>query len=162
MKDYCQTNFLQPMGFKVTVSKKRFPYLSFMAQAVQHPAMETNATEVGYPRTNIPFIGDKIEFGTTNFDVILDENMEVYREVYDWMKNMVETKHELSSLDDNSLSDYCDIRIDILSSSNNKNKVIHYINAFPISLGDISLNAATDETYITCPMSFRFDYFEIL
>lgn len=168
MQDYCQTNFLQPTGFKVVVSKNRLPYLSFMSQSVTHPSMELEATEIGRPRIgSVPFIGDAIQFGSVTLDVILDEQMNVYGEIYNWMEQIVETKHNLNSgvlykKDDKTLSDYCDIRIQILTSSNNTNREFQYVNAFPISLGDVQLAATNEDTYITAPMTFRFDYFEFL
>jgi|SRR6056300_1475981 len=168
MIDLCSTNYLQPTGFKIVVSKENYPHLSFLAQSIQHPSMEINATEVGYKRiASVPFIGDKVEFGTVTMDVILDEDMQVYGEVYNWMENMLETKHQLNagvlySKNNTSLSDYNDIRVNILTSSNNKNREFVYRNAFPVSLGDVQFSATTDETYILCPVTFRFDYFEFL
>jgi len=163
MKDYCQTNLLQPTGFRVVINKERFPYLSFMAQSVQHPSMEVGETKLGRPRlAGLPFIGDQIEFASLTMDVLLDENMEVYREIYTWMENMVETKHKLSSFKDGSLADYCDIQIMILTSANNKNREFKYVNAFPTTLGDVQFSASNEETFITCPISFSFDYFEFL
>lgn len=165
MNDFtCDTNYLQPSGFKVTISKSRFPYLAFFAQTIQHPSMEINSTDLGYKRmSSIPFIGDAIEFGTVTMEVILDEKMQVYNEIYNWLQNMVESKHKLFSIStDTELSDYCDIRVNILNSANNSSREIKYVNAFPVTLGDIQLASTNDETYITVPMSFRFDYFDFL
>lgn len=168
MQDYCTTNFLQPSGFKIVISKDNYPYLSFLAQSIQHPSMEINATDLGYKRiASVPFVGDAVEFGAVTMDVILDENMNVYGEVYNWMENMLETKHQLNRgilyrSNDTSLGDYNDIRVQILTSSNNPNREFVYRNAFPISLGDIQFNSSTDETFVTCPMTFRFDIFEFL
>ena len=100
-------------------------------------------------------------------DVLLDENMNVYGEIYNWMERMVETKHKLNSgvlygNGDQTLSDYCDIRIQVLTNSNNANREFQYVNAFPITLGDVSFASTNEDTFITCPMTFRFDYFEFL
>jgi len=76
MKDYCQTNYLQPTGFRVLINKERYPYLSFAAQSIQHPSMEIGETKLGRPRlAGVPFIGDQIEFASLSMDVLLDENM---------------------------------------------------------------------------------------
>jgi len=159
MNDYCQTNFLQPTGFRVIISKDKNPHLSFISQSVTHPSMELESTEVGRPRiSSVPFIGDAIQFGTVTFDVLLDEEMNVYSEIYNWMEQIVETKHKLNS----TLSDYCDIRVKVLTSSNNSNREIQYVNAFPVSLGDVQFAATNQDTFITAPMTFRFDYFEFL
>lgn len=168
MQDYCETNFLQPSGFKVIISKETYPYLSFMAQSIQHPSMNVRPVELGFRRMEqVPFTGDAVEFGVVTMDVILDERMNVYGEIYSWMENMLETPHRLSrgvsyKTDATQLSDYQDIRIQILNSSNNNSKAFVYRNAFPVTLGDINLASTTEETFIVCPISFRFDYFDFL
>jgi hypothetical protein len=55
---------------------------------------------------------------------------------------------------------YADIRISILTSHNNANRQLKYVNALPITLGDITLASTTDGQFITFPVNFRFDYFE--
>lgn len=168
MQNYCETNFLQPTGFKVIVSKESLPYLSFMSQSLIHPSMEIEAVEIARPRiTGVPFIGDQVNFGSVTMEVLLDEGMNVYGEIYSWMERMLETKHKLNrgvlyNAQSSDLASYADIRIEILTSSNNKNREFQYVNAFPVSLGDVQFNSTTDETFITCPITFRFDYFEFI
>jgi len=168
MQDYCETNFLQPSGFKVIISKENTPYLSFMAQSIQHPSMTVNAVELGYKRMQqVPFTGDAVEFGVVTMDVILDEGMNVYGEIYNWLEQMLETPHKLTrgisyKTDRTQLSDYQDIRVQILNSYNNKSKTFVYRNAFPVTLGDINFASTTEETFIVCPISFRFDIFDFL
>jgi len=169
MNDFtCDTNYLQPTGFKVTVSKKNYPYLSFFAQSIQHPSLEINSVNIGYKRmAGVPFIGDAAEFGSVTMDILLDENMKVYDEVYNWMQRMLETEHRLNTgvlygNGDQKLADYNDIRVSILSSANNGTKEFQYVNAFPVTLGDIAFSATNEETFITCPMTFQFDYFEFV
>jgi len=167
MTDFtCDTNYLQPTGFKIVISKENYPYLTFFAQSIQHPALEIEASEIGYKRlANIPFTGSAITNGSVVMDALLDEDMNLYGEVYNWMQRMVDEKHQLNTgiaLGDRVDADYQDIRIEILTSSNNSNRVIKYVNAFPISLGDINLGATNEETYISVPITFRFDYFEFI
>lgn len=165
MTDFtCDTNYLQPTGFKITISKENYPYLSFFAQSIQHPSLEVEPVEMGYKRlSNMPFIGEKITNGQVVVEALLDERMNIYSEVYDWLNRMVEEPHQLNtSLAGTQTPDYCDIRIEILTSSNNANRVIQYVNGFPVSLGDIQMAATNEDTYLTVPLTFRFDYFEFL
>jgi len=158
-------NFLAPTGFRVIISREYYPHLQYFAQSISHPAMEVPATEVPYKRMgSIPFLGDKLEFGTVTFDLVMDEDMKAYEEVYDWMKRMVEDEHQTSGRmvsPSGPAPSYCDIRAIILSSQNNKNRELHYKNALPISLGNIEFASTNDGQYITFPITFRFDYFEI-
>jgi hypothetical protein len=168
MADFtCDTNFLAPSGFKITISRENFPNISFFAQQVQHPGMEVNAVEQPYRRVaSIPFIGDTIQFGGVSMDIILDEGMNVYQEMFEWLERMVEVKHRPNTgslyTSDNQLSHYCDIRISILNSANNVVREIKYVNAFPTSLGDITFAATQDQQFITFPVTFRFDYFDFV
>lgn len=157
--DLCKTSYLQPSGFRVIISKQNYPYLSFMAQQIQHPSLEINAAEVPFRRMqSVPFIGDAITNNQLTVDAIIDENMQVYTEVYTWMQRHIETPHQLN--EGSGLADYNDIRVEVLSSSNNTVKTIKYNNAFPVSLGDIQLASTSEDAFITFPITFRFDYFE--
>jgi hypothetical protein len=80
------TNFLQPNAFKLTINRKNFPNLEFFCQSFLHPDTTTAAVEVPYQRiSNIPMPPDKISFGELTCMVILDEEMNSYTEMHNWM-----------------------------------------------------------------------------
>jgi len=163
----CGTNYLQPNGFKILISRTDFPNLQFYAQSVIHPNADLPATELNFSRiSSVPFVGDAVDFGTLQMDVLLDEDMNSYRELYNWMTTATDTKHVLASESlgrgsaDYTSPSYHDITVAILSSHNNLNRTFRYINGFPISVGQISLNATTSEQFLSFPVTFRFDYFQ--
>jgi len=169
MADFtCDPTYLAPTGFKVALDRKNYPNIQFFAQQVQHPSMDMNATEVPYRRVgNIVTPGDTLSFGTVSMDILMDENMNVYQEIYDWMKRLVEEEHKantgrMRTTDADAQASYCDIRISVLTSHNNISRTIRYTNALPTSLGDVTFAATQDGQYITFPASFRFDYFELV
>ena len=96
----------------------------------------------------------------------MDEKMNVYQEIYEWMERLVETKHRANTgrlyREADTLSTYCDIRVSVLSSHNNVSRVLKYVNAMPSSLGNITFASTQEGQYITFPVSFKFDYFELL
>jgi hypothetical protein len=163
----CGTNYLQPNGFRVVINRQQFGNVQFYAQSVQHPNVDLPATEIGFSRiSSVPFVGDAVEFGILQMDVLLDEDMNSYRELYNWMMTATDTKHNLTSLGGQGLgtganqpSSYYDITVAILSSHNNVNRTFRYASAFPVSVGQISLNATAAEQFLSFPVSFRFDYF---
>tara|TARA_R110000868_G_scaffold94549_1_gene260786 strand:+ start:4083 stop:4469 length:387 start_codon:yes stop_codon:yes gene_type:complete len=128
--------------------------------------MEVEPVELGYKRIqNLPFIGHAINNGQLVMEALIDEEMGLYAEVYNWLSRMVETKHTLNTglvKPSDGIPDYCDIRVEVLTSSNTANRTIKYVNAFPVSLGDVQLAATNEETFLTIPLSFRFDYFEFI
>lgn len=160
-------NHLSPTGFKVTISREYYAHLQYFAQQVQHPSVEVSSVDLGYKGLgNVAIAGNTMMNGSVTMDIILDENMEAYKEMYDWMNRLVNEEHKLSSrrftTDRNTPvpTSYCDIVVSILTSANNPNKTITYRNGVPISIGDIQFSTSTAE-YITFPVTFRFDYFTL-
>jgi hypothetical protein len=157
-------NFLQPTAFKLSIDRKNYPNLEFFAQTVMHPSMTLGFAEMPYSRIGtIAMAGDKLTFGELSATIILDENMNSYTEMYNWMKRIVENTN-VSALDRNlnNIPTEADITVSILSSHNNVLKRIRYIDCIPTLLGDVSFESTTgDIQYLTFPISFKFSYFDI-
>lgn len=157
-------NLLQPTAFKLVIDRKNFPNLEFFCQSVAHPAMDATAAAVPYQRVgNVPFAADKLTFTDLETIIIVDENMNAYTEMYNWMQRLIQT-NERSPLDrtDTLPPTVCDISLMILSSHNNATRRIKYIDCVPTALGNMVMEATTgDTTQITFPATFRFSYFEL-
>ena len=164
-----QRNFLQPNGYQLTVFRKRFQNLEFFAQRVSHPTLTMNPSIVGYKRTDAKFVGDTLEFGELNVEVLLDEDMAVYSEIQNWMESIVNTKVTTPSENANGLGNTAiqdmpeyDIRLSILNSNNNVAKTILYKSCFPISLGNVELASSVGVVeYVVLPVTFAYTTFEI-
>lgn len=156
-------NYLQPTGFKIVMDRKHFPNLTFFATSVLHPSMNLSFSEVPYRRTNIRVPGDKLVFGEVQFNVIMDENMTSFEEMYDWMRACVETSNT-SALERSTTQrpTSADITVSTLTSANTKIKEIRYIDAIPTSLGDVSFETIGGDAFITFPVTFAFTYFELV
>jgi hypothetical protein len=114
--------------------------------------------------TGIPFPGDKLTFNELSADIILDEDMQGYSEMFQWIRRLLDTPIK-NPLDRTSTTPptYADITLHILSSHNNTTKQVRYLDCIPTSLGDINFEStSTGDTYITFNASFRFNYFELL
>lgn len=160
----CGTNYLAPNGFKVSINKENFANLEFFAQSIQHPDISLDPAEIGFPRlSTLPMLGESITNGVLTIEVIMDEDMNVYQEIYDWMNRATREKHTLApQISGAQLSSYQDVTVSILTSSNNPNRSFRYVNSHPINIGGINFASTLDGTYITFPISFRFDYFEFV
>ena len=156
-------NYLAPTSFKLIIDRRNYPNLEFFAQTIQHPGASVSATEVPIPRLgNIAMAGDKLTFGELSAMIILDEDMNSYTEMYNWLRRMVEQNRN-APLALGNIPTEADITISILTSHNNANKQIRYIDCVPTLVGDINFEATVgDVQYLTFPISFRFSYFEIL
>lgn len=157
-------NFLQPTAFRLTIDHKHYANIEFFCQTVLHPSLNVNSIEVPYRQiSSIPFAGDKLTFSELTCIIIVDENMNAYTEMYNWMQRLVVTP-ERSALERTSTlpPTYADITITILSSHNNATRKIRYKGCIPVSLGDMTLEStAGDLQYITFPATFRFTEFEL-
>lgn len=158
-------NYLQPTAFKLTIDRRHYANLEFFAQSILHPSIASNAAEQPYQRLgSVPFAGDKLTFTELTCIVIVDEEMNAYTEMYNWMHRLVENG-EISAekaMRNNDIPTYSDITLSILSSHNNTTRTIKYIDCIPTSLGDMVLEStAGDVQFITFPATFRFSHFEL-
>jgi hypothetical protein len=158
-------NYLQPTSFKITIDRKNFPNLEFFCQDFTHPGMIMNAVEVPFRKLqSIPFVGDKLTFNELLANIIVDENMDAYNEMYNWMRTNLDN-NENSRLEDAGVRPptVSDIVLSILSSHNNVTKQIRYIDCMPVALTDVQFQSTASGTeFVTFGASFRFSYFELL
>lgn len=158
-------NYLQPTSFKLVLDRKNYPNLEFFCQSVTHPGMLMSAVEMPYQKiSGIPFPGDKLTFNELSANIILDEDMEGYTEMFKWIRRLLDTPQR-GAVDRTSTapSTYADITLHILSSHNNTTRQVRYLDCIPTSLGDIQFEStATGSEFITFNASFRFSYFELL
>lgn len=161
-------NLLQPTSFKLIIDRKNYPNLEMFAQSVAHPAIDVQAAAVPYSRIgNVALAGDKLNFTELECIIIVDENLNAYTEMFNWMHRLIQTNEKSrlaigANSDDTRAPTYCDITLMILSSHNNATRKIRYIDCVPTGLGNMMLEATTgDTTQITFPATFRFSYFDL-
>lgn len=161
-------NYLQPTSFKLVIDRRNYPNLEFFCQTITHPGMIINPVELGIPRlAGLPIPGESLTFNELSTNVILDENLEGYSEMYNWILRLINTnmgnvgRGGMNS--DTSTPTYADITLSILSSHNNQTKQIRYIDCIPTALGDIQFESTADgQTFITFAATFRFNYFKLV
>jgi hypothetical protein len=159
-------NLFQPTGFKLIIDRKNYPNLEFFAQTVSHPGATLGAAEVPFSRIqSLPQPGDTLSFSELSVTILLDEDFNSYTEMYNWMVRLIQNKQKSAfeaSQKEGALATYTDITVVALTSHNNLNKKIRYVDAIPVSVGDINFEATNSGVeYITFPVNFRFSYFEI-
>ena len=160
-------NYLQPTSYKLTIDRENYPNLEYFAQSVTHPGMIMNPVEMPYKQlSGIPLTGAKLTYNELSANLILDENLSSYDEMYNWMRRLL-TQEEIPAIKRNFrtkvVPTYSDIVVSILSSHNNKTKQIKYIDCIPIALGDITFEStATGTEFVTFAISFRFSYFDLI
>lgn len=159
-------NYLQPTSFKLVIDRKNFPNLEFFCQNVTHPGLIMPAAEMPIRRMqSIPFPGESLTINELSCNILLDENMQAYEEMYNWIKRNQVTNMEGQQFLKRGTTPptNADITLSILSSHNNLTNQFRYIDAIPTSLGDINFESTASGTeFITFAASFRFSYFEMM
>ena len=165
-------NFLSPTGFKFVL--KRAPKVAFFGNSANLPAisMET-AIQPSYLK-NIDQPGDKVEFGDFNLRFLVDENLENYLEIYNWIRGLgyPESLQEtfdwqggvenFPQPDQTQLNLYSDATLQILTSSNNPNFKIMFQDMFPVELSTLNFDATSEDVgYFTAEATFKYTIYNI-
>ena len=160
-------NYLQPTSFKLVIDRRNYPNLEFFCQTITHPGMIINPVELPIPRlAGMPLPGESLTFNELSTNIILDENLESYSEMYNWILRLVNRnlgKGKGNTATNTDTPTYADITLSILSSHNNQTKQVRYIDCIPTALGDIVFESTADgQTFITFATTFRFNYFKLV
>ena len=157
------SSILQLTRFTFIIPDK--PYLKYFCQTVSIPSVSINPVTVPTPLTNTYRHGDKMEFETLSITAIVDEDMRIWQETYDWMKglaNPVTTDQYIRKSLQDTTPLYFDGYLTVNTNANNPNIRFKFLNCHPISLGGIDFDTKTDADNIpTCTIQFRYDIFEV-
>lgn len=154
-------NFLSPNGFKFVI--KRLPEVEFMVQGVSLPGLSSSAIEQPSPFKNIMRHGDKLTYEDLVVDIRVDENMESYKEIYDWMVGLTkpETFTQYSTLKTTE-GLYSDAALVVLNSKGNPKIEISFKDVFPISIGSLQFTTTSSSVdYISTNITFKHDGYTI-
>ena len=121
-------NFLAPTGFKFQLN--RTPKVTYFGNAVNIPSIDLGVAQYTNYLRDIPLPGDKIEFADLRLRFLVDENLENYMEIQNWMRGLgfpeslkeiygfQQEKSDLSQPIKSQLNLYSDGTLTVLNSSN--------------------------------------------
>ncbi len=164
-------NFLSPLGFKFTLAK--YPKVDFFSNQVNIPGFDLGVAIQPTYLKDIPIPGDKLSYGDFSIRFIIDEDMENYLIVHNWMRGFgyPESLEEYSNLikeekiKSNKISasvGQSDGTVIIYNSNLNPTVKATFRGMFPVSLSPISFDS-TDSTvnYATAEVTFKYTIFAI-
>ena len=175
LKQIQDRNFLQPSGFQMIIS--RAPKVAYFGNAVNVPDLLLGTTiQPTQALKNLPQPGEVIEFGDLTLRFLVDENMENYIEVQNWIRGIgfPETLDQIYDLQEdtegvarpdlqNGMNIYSDGTLIVYDSLSNPNFKIHFENMFPYSLSTIQFDATLSDTeYFTAEVSFKYLNYSIV
>jgi hypothetical protein len=122
----------------------RMPGVNYFCQRVNIPGVTLSNTIQSTPFANIPIEGDVLEFEDLSLSFIVDEDMQNYLEIFNWLQSLGFPDRYTQY--DNETSDIkSDMNILIHTNKSNPNYNITFKDVFPVSLGAIAFdtNATT-------------------
>ena len=168
-------SILNKNNFRLLIDK--IPTVEYYVQSVNIPGLTFNELAVGAGvGLDAYFPGDKIEFGKLTVKFLVDEDLENFKEVYDWMNAIIpiqdpadysaytatqKTPTGLMSGVDSDLNQYSDITLVTNTNKNIPNKFFRFHDCFPTSLGELELISGSDSEPVTCQVEFIFSYYDI-
>jgi hypothetical protein len=166
-------NFLSPTGFKFTLT--RTPKVAFFCNQANIPDLNLGvAVQPSYLK-DLDTPGDKIVFGDLNLRFLVDENLENYMEIQNWIRglgypedlNQFTKLQETGLVQGNYLKDrqniYSDGTLQVLSSSQLPNFQVSFKDLFPYSLSTVTFDSTdTDIQYFTADVGFKYTVYNIV
>lgn len=174
LKQIQDKNFLQPSGFQMVIS--RAPKIAFFGNAVNIPDLLLGTTiQPTQALKNLPVPGEIIEFGDLTLRFLVDENMENYIEVQNWIRGIgfPESLEQIYDFQDetegvarpdlqSTMNIYSDGTLIVYDSLSNPNFKVHFENMFPYSLTTLQFDATLADTeYFTAEVAFKYDVYNI-
>lgn len=168
-------SILNKNNFRLLIDKT--PNVEYYVRTVTLPGLQFGeTTQPTGSGLDAYFPGDKASFDTLDVSFLVDEDLENFKEIYDWMDSIVpvgdgtsyRTFTETTSTDsniysgtNNDLNQFSDITLVTNTNKNIPNKFFRFHDCFPINLGGIELESGADAEPVVASVSFRFTYYEI-
>ena len=161
-------NFLSPIGFKFTLSKNRkvtfFSYSSRIPELTLGTSVQTSYLK------DIDIPGEKLTYGDLTIRFLVDENMENYMAVHNWLKGIgfPETPQQFKDqiTDNEGIIDeklvFSDGSLHILNSNFQDVAIVKFQDLFPVGLTSLEFDATeTDINYFTAEVAMRYTVYNI-
>ena len=162
-------NFLSPIGFKFTLAKE--PKVSFFSNSSRIPDINLGTANQPTYLKDLDVPGDKLSYGDFSLRFLVDENMENYMAIHNWLTALgyPETTQQFKDLitDDDGQRDlkyqFSDGSLHILNSNFRDIAIVKFRDLFPTNLTSLEFEATdTDVNYFTAEVNFKYTVYNIL
>ena len=178
--------YASPTQFKFGISQ--LPKVEYFTTAANIPGINLGSAVIPTPYKDIPTMGDKLTYDNLTISFIVDEFLENYISLHEWMTSIGFPKSrdqfsEFRSVTSNTptasrgvgqdigavtastavRSMFSDATLTILTNKNNPIVEVRFADVYPVSLGALEYNQAeTDVTYLTVSADFDYKLYEIV
>ena len=180
-------DYASPIQFRFKMTK--LPLVEFTVQTANIPGIALGSTSFETPLKDIAGVGDKVTYQTLDVSFLVDENLNNYKEIHDWITGLgfPQDHKQFKTLqgtgadrfpgttsntaargtsipqpaDEGGI--YSDATLTVLNSKNIAKTEIRFQNVYPVTLGGLSYDIkANDVSYITVNASFNYMYYDIV
>ena len=168
-KQIANRNFLSGVAFKFSLTK--FPKVDFFSNSARIPELNLELTTQAAYLKNIDVPGERLSYGDFTLRFLVDENMENYQSIYDWLTGLgfPETTKEFAEIikDKDGQRDpkeaFCDGTLRILNSNFREVGKVKFNDLFPISLTSLEFDATnTDVQFFTAEATFKYTLYKLV
>ena len=162
-------NFLSGVAFKFNLTK--FPKVDFFSNSARIPELNLELTTQASYLKNIDVPGERLTYGDFTLRFLVDENMENYIAIYNWLKGLgfPETTKQYKDVITDSQGQrdpkeaFCDGTLSILNSNYREVAKVKFNDLFPTSLTSLDFDAtATDVQYLTAEATFKYTIYDLV
>ena len=178
-------DYASPTQFRFGIHQ--LPKVEFFSTAATIPAIALSDILVPTPFKSIPMMGDQLTYDNLSVSFIVDEFLENYLSIHEWMtaigfpknrtqfsefKSNTSNTPSANAVKSNDIGDvqkptstnalFSDATLTILSNKNNPIVNVFFRDIYPIAMTGLSYNqAATDVEYLTAEITFAYQLYEI-
>ena len=179
-------DYSSPTQFRFMINQ--LPKVQFFTRAANIPGIGLSEINLETPFKEIPVIGDRVTYENLSVSFIVDEYLENYTELHNWIIGIGFPKSRQQFTDFRSTksntsvagaggntdigkvgkpiadkSFYSDATLSILSNKNNPIVEVRFSDMFPVSLSSLEYNQnVSDVEYLTATIDFRYKLYEIV
>lgn len=154
-------NFFSPKNYRLVI--QRLPHVEYFATEVVIPGLTMNPATQGSPFSTVYRPGDRAEFGTLDVTFLVDEDLNNYQNIFNWIIGMTypsEFSQYTNLIEGDGL--YSDATVVTQDSSKTSNVEFVFNDIFPISLGSITMNQQEEDvTYASATVTFQVNNYTI-
>jgi hypothetical protein len=147
--------------------------VNFFCQQVNLPGLTFGDPSFATPFASVPVPGDHITYDNLTVNFLIDENMENYRSIWNWIvalgfpqsydQYITFINADQSGILNELAKNYSDGTLEILGSSNTAVATIQFVDMFPVALDTILFQSTNqDVPYIVGNATFRYSYYKFI
>jgi hypothetical protein len=148
-----ETNPLTGVQYKLEIHN--LPHVNYHMQTAILPSVQTDAPILSTPNRIIPLTGSQLNYDPFNIEFIIDDKLNNYSELYNWMLRAISEKHDRQK-------HFSDATLHILNGDLTPNQKITFYNTFPTLIAELAFDSGdTDSTPTICSAVFSYSHFKL-